>query len=314
MRLRMSETYLRCEGFNVTEKNQKKLLFYHIPKCAGLTVTHHLNYFFRSTRVPGWCHDYHKDIMKTEGYINDFNNKKKLFKNLKVKKEKYEAFNIFCENEKLLNKNNFLFGHFPFSTPINFNNYLSFTILRDPVSRSISNYNFWIEKGFIGKNESIQRLFDDGVLESNLITKYFRNNYSYNETNENDIAECLQNIKKINLVIEPKNIKNLFNYLIGYYDLPNIYIRTINKTKKIQNITNSEKNIFIENNKVDLLLMEEIKKSLSDFSNFKKRENIDANFIYTEMPIFNNTNFLIFKDKDLSFVTEILHQNDSIIN
>ena len=56
----------------VTKKNIKtNLFFFHVPKCAGLTISHSLSTTLKNIRIYGWSQKYHKEIINNNNVINN---------------------------------------------------------------------------------------------------------------------------------------------------------------------------------------------------------------------------------------------------
>ena len=152
------------------EKNIKKnLFFFHVPKCAGLTISHSLSTTLKNIRIYGWSQKYHKVIVNNKNYINDFKTKKEnLFNTLPITSTNYTAENFYLLTSDIAEKYPFIHGHLPFKNYNNFQSRFTFTVLRDQVKRAISNYQFWIQKGFIKKESSIDDLYSKKILHPNL--------------------------------------------------------------------------------------------------------------------------------------------------
>lgn len=174
--------------------------------------------------------------------------------------------------------------------------------MREPISRVISNYQFWIQKGFINKNEDLEKLLDRKILKSNLVTEFF------SEENKPNINVALNNIKKIDLVVDVVDINKLLNYLISNLELPNIILTKENITEKKINLNDSQIELIKKYNTMDCDLYNKIKDSTFKFDQYEnnpQRNNIFYSF-YSSKKIFNNTESLIFDDSNLGFVLDHL--------
>jgi hypothetical protein len=291
--------------YKVDSYLNKKLYFYHVPKCAGQSIVKNLGVTLKSLNAWGWSHQLHKEIIENKNYIEDFYRKKeKQFPTVPVTPKNYTASNFYNLTKSCYSAIPFCFGHTPYTNYINSDNRFTFTVLREPISRAISNYYFWIKKGFIDKKTSIEMLYDKKILEPNLMTKFFSSFI------DPSVENAIENLKKIDLVTNTENISNLMGYLISHWNLPNVILTKLNNTQEISNfkIPNSSE-IFSEYNKDDLVLFKESSKLNFDFNSFSKDKQIENEqyySIFTDEKIFNNSHKLIFKEKDLTFVTEAL--------
>jgi hypothetical protein len=287
----------------VTKKNIKtNLFFFHVPKCAGLTISHSLSTTLKNIRIFGWSQKYHKVIVNNKNFINDFETKKKnLFNTLPITRTNYTAKNFYSLTSAIAEKCPFIHGHLPFKNYNNLQSRFTFTVLRDPVKRAISNYQFWIQKGFIKKEASIEELYSKKILQPNLITSFF------SDKNTPNISEAIRNLKKIDIVTNTENIDQLLRYLISIYDLPNMILLNSNVTQNKIKILKDKVKIFEYFNTMDQELIAESQDLLFDFSKTIKKD-LDEEFysIFTGNKIFNNSSSLIFNEKDLNFVTNTL--------
>ena len=291
--------------YKVDSYINKKLYFYHVPKCAGLTVVKSLGVTLKSLNAWGWSHPHHEEIIKNKNFIEDFNRKKeKFFPTVPITTHNYTASNFYNLNKNSYSKFPLSYGHTPFNDYINSDNRFTFTVLRDPISRAISNYNFWINKGFVCKKTSIEELYSKKILEPNLMTKFFSNYLNPS------VEMAIDNLKKVNLVTNTKNISKLMSYLISHFNLPNMILTKINTSKGNTLDKNSFIEIFTEYNKDDVILFKESSKLNFDFDSIIKDEQTEEEHysIFTNKKIFNNGYGLIIKEKDLKFVTEMLRQ------
>ena len=284
------------------ENIKKNLFFFHVPKCAGLTISHSLSTTLKNIRIFGWSQKYHKVIVNNKNYINDFKTKKEnLFNTLPITSTNYTAENFYLLTSDIAEKYPFIHGHLPFKNYNNFQSRFTFTVLRDPVKRAISNYQFWIQKGFIKKEASIEELYSKKILHPNLITSFF------SDKNTPNISEAIKNLKKIDIVTNTGNIEQLLRYLISIYDLPNMILLNSNVTQNKIEVSEDKVEIFKSFNSMDQELIAESQNILFDFSKTIKKD-LDEKFysIFTGNKIFNDSSSLIFNEKDLNFVTNTL--------
>jgi len=291
--------------YKVDSYINKKLYLYHVPKCAGLTVVKSLGVTLKCLNAWGWSHPYHEEIIRNKNFIEDFNIKKeKLFPTVPITTNNFTASNFYNLTKNSYSKFPLSYGHTPFNDYINSDNRFTFTILREPISRAISNYTFWIEKGFVNKKTTIEELYSKKILEPNLMTKFFSNYL------DPSVEIAIDNLKKVDVVTNTKNISKLMSYLISHFNLPNMILTKINTSKGNTLDKNSFIEIFTEYNKDDVILFKESSKLNFDFDSIIKDEltGEDHYSIFTDKKIFNNRHGLIIKEKDLKFVTETLRQ------
>jgi len=291
--------------YKVDSYINKKLYLYHVPKCAGLTVVKSLGVTLKCLNTWGWSHPYHEEIIRNKNFIEDFNIKKeKLFPTVPITTNNYTASNFYNLTKNSYSKFPLSYGHTPFNDYINSDNRFTFTILREPISRAISNYTFWIEKGFVNKKTTIEELYSKKILEPNLMTKFFSNYL------DPSVEIAIDNLKKVDVVTNTKNISKLMSYLISHFNLPNMILTKINTSKGNALDEKSFIEIFTEYNKDDVILFKESSKLNFDFDSIIKDEQTGEEYysLFTNEKIFNNKHGLIIKEKDLKFVTEALRQ------
>jgi len=284
-------------GYKLNKAFKKdKIFFYHIPKCAGLSFTRALRPLLRSVRIFGWCHSYHPDIISNKNFIanNEKLNPEHLDINLKIA----QAIQAYNSNKSYYENFQFLSGHLPFNFYSNINNRLTLTLMREPISRVISNYQFWIQKGFINKNEDLEKLLDRKILKSNLVTEFF------SEENKPNINVALNNIKKIDLVVDVVDINKLLNYLISIFNLPNIILAKENVTQKKIKLKNNQIELLKHYNSLDLELYNQCNEIFFKFDQYENNteRNNDYFSFFSSKKIFNNAESIIFEKENLNFV------------
>ena len=253
--------------YKVDSYINKKLYLYHVPKCAGLTVVKSLGVTLKYLNAWGWSHPYHEEIIKNKNFIEEFNRKKeKLFPTVPITMDNYTASNFYNLTKNSYSKFPLSYGHTPFNDYINSDNRFTFTILRDPISRAMSNYTFWIKKGFVSKKTTIEELYSKKILEPNLMTKFFSNYL------DPSVEMAIDNLKKVNVVTNTKNISKLMSYLISHFNLPNMILTKINTSKGNTLDKNSFIEIFTEYNKDDVILFKESSKLNFNFDSIIKYE------------------------------------------
>jgi len=129
----------------------------------------------------------------------------------------------------------------------------------------------------------------------------------FSSIEEPDINIAIKNIKQINMTVDINQIKDLLGYIISLFKLPNMVLTSINETKSKYELSDKEMILIMDKNKLDIKLYDLAKKLFFDFENIKKDYDcMDAYSIFTENKLFNNSHSLIFKEKDLEFITKTL--------
>jgi len=290
------------KGYSLKEKNKEtKIFFFHIPKCAGLSLSRSLRPSLPNRRIIGWSHKYHEKIINNPHFINDIKRKTN-GNNLTIDSNIHQASQAYINNKDLYEKFQFLSGHLAYKFYTNNNNRLTLTILRDPILRSISNYNFWIEKGYISKTDSIENLFKKNIIKPNLITSFFSDEFSPN------IDHAYKSLEEINIVSDTKDLSRLVNYLISLLDLPNIIFTKENITKNKVHISDKQMKYFIQYNELDIELYKKAKKLMFDFNKYENQPTRDMGLFsfYSKNKIFNNQESIIFGKEHLPIVEDTL--------
>jgi hypothetical protein len=282
--------------YKLVNNQFSKLFFFHVPKCGGLSIAHSLGVAIPHLRILGvpykMTDEYHN--------LNVINQKiQSANKMYGINLDSYSSFEIFQKTKKLHNKYPFISGHIPFNKYEISKDTFVFSVLRDPVSRSISNYLFFKKK--FQENFSLNELYEKKFLLPDCMTSFF------SSIEEPDINIAIKNIKQINMTIDINQIKDLLAYIISLFKLPNMVLTKINETKSKYELTDKEMMLIMDKNKLDIKLYDLAKKIFFDFENIKKDYDcMDVYSIYTEKKLFNDTHSLIFKEKDLEFVTKTI--------
>lgn len=180
---------LQTINTNNLELNKKKIIFYHIPRTSGTSIKFFFIKYFGEKKIFG---------------INDF----KIF-----------------DKEKLEN-NNIIFGHKIYSK-ISFKNKYEFTIIRNPIKRDLSLFNYYMNynKANIGKkykdnvvkslNLNIKNYIDlqKNNYQDNIITRLFSNKYPIKDYNlfYGNKANNFISLKNKLTKIKKKNLNRYFN-------------------------------------------------------------------------------------------------------
>ena len=284
----MNNNFNICKGYS-EKKTNKKLIFFHTPKSAGTTFCNLI-----SNLIP--------NSLRLNGPLTPLSG----FKDTEYQLTAYENYekNIFKINKL---KPNFIYGHFPFCMEKNFSNKLTATLLRDPISRSISHYNFKFQRNNFYKNFNIEQMFKRKIIPDNLMVRQFSNNIN-NEVGEVDLKIAIKNLtQNINFLFSVDQTLDLINLIISIYDLPNVLFQNSQITKKIF-LEKNKKNISIIKmfNKYDLILYKHLLEN-NLFSKLPKKiiKREKNSFFY-----FSNN--MLIKNKKLVFLNN--DQANNIIN
>ena len=282
--------------YKLPNKQFSKLFFFHVPKCGGLSIAHSLGVTIPHLRILGALHDIPNEYNNLNLVKQRIQNANKSYG---INLDSYLSSEIFQKTKKLHNKYPFISGHIPFNKYEISQDTFVFSVLRDPVSRSISNYLFFKKR--VQENFSLNELYEKKFLLPNMMTSFF------SSIEEPDINIAIKNIKQINMIVDINQIKDLLGYIISLFKLPNMVLTSINETKSKYELSDKEMILIMDNNKLDIKLYDLAKKLFFDFENIKKDYDcMDAYSIFTENKLFNNSHSLIFKEKDLEFITKTL--------
>ena len=273
-----------------------KLFFFHVPKCGGLSIARSLGVTIPHLRILGALHDIPNEYNNLNLVKQRIQNANKSYG---INLDSYLSSEIFQKTKKLHNKYPFISGHIPFNKYEISQDTFVFSVLRDPVSRSISNYLFFKKR--VQENFSLNELYEKKFLLPNRMTSFF------SSIEEPDINIAIKNIKQINMIVDINQIKDLLGYIISLFKLPNMVLTSINETKSKYELSDKEMILIMDKNKLDIKLYDLAKKLFFDFESLKKDyDHMDVYSIFTEKKLFNNSHKLIFKEKDLGFITETL--------
>ena len=291
----MNKNFYLCTKIKAKKIN-KPILFYHVPKCAGTTFCVIFSWLLHpQTRVKGT-----------------------LFKNNDKKGE--TAFELFnrCFDYSVYNKFNFIFGHLPFETNNLFKkSYYKISLIRNPIDRTISHYNWMLKRQYCSQNEDVQNLFDENKITKNTITNQFSGIGFTKKNNDKSLNLAYENLsKKINFLCKSEHIFNLFKYLISSYNLPNLLFQNQQVTKYQKNIfsTNLKKTI-INNNSMDIELYNMLcKNNIFKTKKILGEEISDDRYFFSspDIKIQNKKNILINKNQYNSIKTKLMQNNFKI--
>lgn len=175
---------------------KNKLLFVHIPKCAGQSVLSAINHNILDKR---------KDKSL---YIGN--------------PQEEEAFGTISSEET--SKYKFIGGHVPFPKFKNkigeelISDFFIFTIVRDPVDRAISLYNYILNTPIHFAYEQVSNL----SFEEFLLSKYyFKNHQSFLIGGQDDWKLASEIIKtEFDFAVTVSNIDKLIAEICNYFEVP----------------------------------------------------------------------------------------------
>jgi len=276
-----------------------KLFFFHVPKCGGLSIAHSLAVTIPHLRIFGTPYPRPSDYDLNINHLKEKINQANKFYGYELNLRSYCAREIFNKTKKIHKNYQFISGHLPFNEYKKDGSTFTFTVLREPISRQISSFLF--HQKVTKQDIPIQEYFEKQISPSNLMTRFFS---SYEKP---DVNIAINNLKKIDVVVDLNGINNLLGYIISLFKLPNIILTKVNKTKSNRSVTDKELKKIEENNQLDIELFTEAKKLFFNFEDIHKEfEEVDTYSIYSENKIFNHQNKIIFKENNLNTVKDIL--------
>ena len=284
--------FVICNGYTSPFIERKKLIFYHIPKSAGTTICNILSTLLDdSFRLLG-------PLTSNSGFGTH---------RPQITSEEY-----FIKERNNIENKNFIYGHFSINLYNFFLNSLSITLIRNPIDRSFSHYNFQAQRGIIDTNTNLKDCFDEGFIPDNIITRQFSGNLN-SKLDIEDYHLALKNLEnKINIIFDFDNSKSLINYIISIYDLPNVIFQNQQITKNKYLKKNQENiNIIKIFNKYDFELFKEIKeKGLFFIPPEDKKVRIKNKTLFWSQndPVYGNTKTLI--NKKVEEIINYMKKND----
>ena len=262
----MKSKLFKCEGYETKKFKSKEIIFYHTPKCAGTTfaniisklITNSLRISGPLTPLSGFKQN--KDVHKTSSEFYD-------------------------ENKTTIKKTQpqFIFGHIPFEIGKKFKNRKSIAVLRDPLSRAISHFNFKLERNKNLHNKDLEFFFEKKIIPDNIMVRQFCGNVQKKNITNLDLEKAFYNISiKIDYLFNSDQVLDLVNLIISKLDLPNIIFQNMQVTQKNFFINNLKNRKLIKlYNKFDFILY---KRLLTKKSFFNVEKNVlkrsKDNFFY----------------------------------
>ena len=274
-----NKIYNECLKYETEESLKKPIFFYHIPKCGGTTFADLLGIIFeKSVRITGTLFE-NNDKGGTTAFQNFNNNKIKYL--------------------KIFEKAEFIYGHLPIAMhELIVKRFSTVVIIRDPLERSISHYLWSIARGYINKNEDVEKLFITNKLPANPIFNQFTLNNSQTNNQNTKIDLAIKNIEKIDYICKLENIFDLIKLIISKYNKPNLLFQ--NRQTNLNRITPPKNIIDIikKYNLIDIKIYKElVKKNM--FKNFYKQNNfgINDNYIY-----FSTKQGVLIDNKNMCYI------------
>lgn len=288
--------FYKCYKYPLQKKINKPLLFYHVPKCGGTTLTVLLSHLFKTQyRVLGPL----------------FHNNDKGGKT---------AYDLFLNNLKSINNSDvhFLYGHLPFEIEkLLKKKFLTITSIRNPIERCISHYKWMIIRRYCSYEDNLESLFKNNKIAKNTIVNQF-SGIGLTKQNTNTCLELAYNnlSKKINFVYDSNNLFQLLKFIISNYDLPNLIFQNYQVILN-DKIVLSEKNLKIikENNQLDIELYSSLlKNKIFKFEQNKlNNNNIEKKFFYSSPELkINNKNSLIIDHNAMKNLEKTLIKKEYI--
>ena len=277
-----------CRGFETNNFSNKKILFFHTPKCAGTTTCNLLSSLItKSTRIKG-------PLSPLSG-----------FKNRGIQETSIE---YFLRKKKAINNSNFdfVFGHIPYEISQYFPGRKLISMLRDPIDRSISHYNYKIQRNCIDKNMKIEDCFKKKLVLDNTITRQFCGDINTDNVGEKEYQKAKHIlINKIDLVFDAQQSNDFLNLIISLYDFPNLLFQN-HQVTKVNHIHRTKKNLDIisEYNQYDLKLYLYFKKNkkfslLPKFTQYRKKNIF---FYWSNNYLINNQRRLFLDKKKIDII------------
>ena len=255
-------TFYECIKYKIENITDKPLFYYHIPKSGGTTFCDVFRIVFqKSLRILGtlFPNNDKGGITAFERFNND--------------KSKYL---------KTINDSEFVTGHLPFAMqPYIRDRFSTITVLRKPEERAISHYLWCINRGFVNKDEDIEKLYINNKLPPNPICNQFANNYNNYKNNNTDINLVIDNIKQINYLCRLEDILDLAKLIISKYDKHNLIFQNRQINLKKESLSQDQIKIFKKYNSIDNEIYNTIisKKMFLKFNQINNEKN-DSDYIY----------------------------------
>jgi len=287
----MNNNFYFCQKYK-TEKKKRPILFFHVPKCAGTTLSVIFSWLFdKQTRIKGPLFENNDKAGKT-------------------------AFDLFkeCPDYNFYNKFNFIYGHLPFE--INYmlkKPFLKISLIRDPIERSLSHYNWMLNRGYCKKSDNIKKLFEDNKITKNTITNQFSGKGFTDKSSDKNLDLAYSNLsKKIDLLYKSNDIFKLIKEIISIYDLPDVLFQNQQESVYDEGFHSEvDINIFKENNKMDIELYDMLLKNNVFINKSKVGDEIVGNkFLFSSPTIkIDGKNNVLLKNVQFAELTRKLKES-----
>jgi len=279
-------TFNECLKYKTKKTLSNPIFFYHVPKSGGTTFCDLFGSVFeKSLRIAGTL------------FSNNDKGGITAFENFSNNKSKY--LDIFGKAE-------FVYGHLPFAIHKYIEkNFTTITIVREPMERAVSHYLWAIVRGYIKKNDDINKLFKTNKLPSNPLCNQFALN-TKNQQKIININLIIENMRKINYLCKLDDIFNLIKLIISQYDKSNVLFqnRQINLKKEI--LSQNKIETIKKYNVLDINLYGELVKQDSFFKfNNPINNKTEDNYIYLstkEGVLIDNKNMAHLKKHQIDIV------------
>ena len=184
---------------NTKDNLDKSIYFMHIPKCGGTTIDHIFvklfsilkNYNFKRFK-------YSKQIKKNKLSLNEIDHSKKYF----------------------------ISGHLDYDFCNNLNNIYKCTVVRDPISRVISNYKFVVSRLKTTPEKYSFKVFINEEIRKNrdnLITRHLSGLLNEKkEVTDHVCLEAIKNAKSFDLVYTLENWDKFLSEILSVFGFPSI--------------------------------------------------------------------------------------------
>ncbi len=234
---------IRTYKFRNAKRIKQKIIFLHIPKCAGQSVRSYINDYANTL-----------GLKKVHLICDHVCKERNIPKNLIPALQKAEYIYAYCPFEWLINEK------------IDLDNYFIFTFLRDPKSRIISYYKYLhgfkkkkkrkcsrMEKDGVAFLKRVEKMtLDEFILSEDMHIKSSIDNYITRQVGGNLadyplsevemkglLSKAKKNLGKIDFIGHVEKFDEHFRILLNKLDIP--YIHTPKRNKSI----NSESAVII---------------------------------------------------------------------
>lgn len=196
---------------------------------------------------------------------NDYSFNKELYCVIHVPRTGGGSLNMYLSKNKKFYTINKGAQHYPVSFLCNPNEYKYISIIRDPISRTISHYNMLLKMKTKVASFGISNWFINDKLSRNLFCQYY-SGHVFENVNEQIYKKALENLKKFYFVVDFNEFENEVKFLFNKLN--------INFGEKIKNYGSFIEKTYTEDLKNMKVLATEYNywdlKLFDDFLKFKK--------------------------------------------